>query len=394
LKKLSGYIFLLLFLIGQQSLHAQKDSIIYGLQGDEGNKGKVCLFSYNLKTNEKQVLYSFQETIGNSLVGSQIQMDDSIVYFLDNDDGVINSYNISSKKVSTLLYIYKVAYSIPIDYNKAKHKNHFLPYEHPKIIKGNDGNMYGLSSCRDSSCCSGILFGFDTKSLQYKVQHVFTDTDDILIEPNSDGLIQGKDGNLYGFCFGGSPHYYGVFFEYNLFKKEYKALIKFNGDDGDYPYGDIIQTQDGKLYGVTTQGGNGFGKELGDGVMYCYNPVTGEHTTVVEFDAATKGSNPTGDLIIGKDGCIYGIAEKWKKDILFRYNPVTTKYDILLIEDDASTIKSIMQAPDGNIYMGVNDTTGGAIIKLNPSTQKSTVVFKLGKEQYLLDHRKKIHMKG
>ena len=74
------------------------------------------------------------------------------------------------------------------------------------------------------------------------------------------GLVQGSDGNFYGTTLGGGAHNFGTVFAitpggtYSLIYS-FCSLGGTNCTDGAYPYAGLIQASDGKLYGVTSQGG-------------------------------------------------------------------------------------------------------------------------------------------
>ena len=78
--------------------------------------------------------------------------------------------------------------------------------------------------------------------------------------PN-DELVQASDGNFYGTTVGGGANGYGTVFAITS-DGAYSVIYSFcsvggtSCTDGAYPYAGLIQTSDGKLYGVTTQGGN------------------------------------------------------------------------------------------------------------------------------------------
>ncbi len=78
--------------------------------------------------------------------------------------------------------------------------------------------------------------------------------------PRKSGLIQGKDGNLYGTTGGGGSYFSngGTIFQLTLAGKLttlYSFCPQFPCTDGMNPQGTLYQTSDGTLYGTTMSGG-------------------------------------------------------------------------------------------------------------------------------------------
>ena len=78
----------------------------------------------------------------------------------------------------------------------------------------------------------------------------------------------------------------GVIFSYNIASSAYTKLKGFNGANGACPLGSLMQASDGKLYGMTSSGGNN-----GYGVAFSYDPVTSIYTKLSDFNGS-NGSNP------------------------------------------------------------------------------------------------------
>ena len=66
----------------------------------------------------------------------------------------------------------------------------------------------------------------------------------------TDGMILGKDGNLYGMTNSGGIHQYGVIYRFNPDTHIFDTLLNFNSTTGAHPYGSLLQLNN-KLYGMT-----------------------------------------------------------------------------------------------------------------------------------------------
>ena len=94
----------------------------------------------------------------------------------------------------------------------------------------------------------------------------------------------------------------GVIFEWDPIKNIYSKLVDFNGKvNGGYPDGSLLMAGNGRIYGVTGSGG-----ERDSGVLFEWNPVSGEFSKKCDFYGSQKGSHPTGSLIQANNGKIYG----------------------------------------------------------------------------------------
>ena len=113
------------------------------------------------------------------------------------------------------------------------------------------------------------------------------------------------DGGLYGTTQTGGTNFYsdgsgmGTAFRVTP-DGNLTTLIEFNGNDGASPLGQLAIGRQGELYGTTP--GGGYGNAFGTAFKLLTN---GTLTTLVTFDG-TNGAQPTGGLILGKDGNLYG----------------------------------------------------------------------------------------
>jgi hypothetical protein len=92
-----------------------------------------------------------------------------------------------------------------------------------------------------------------------------------------------------------------------------KVLWSFDGGkDGWGMGGGVIADASGNLYGVTVNGGDGtVGTDSGNGVAYMLAPPPAgkfkwKETVLYRFKPVDDGSGPTGTLLMGADGVLYG----------------------------------------------------------------------------------------
>ena len=130
------------------------------------------------------------------------------------------------------------------------------------------------------------------------------------------GLIQGKDGNLYGTtqyggggnCTGGCGTVFRISLNPATGVATETVLHAFQNDghDGVLPLAGVIQGSDGDLYGTTSQGGL-----IGWGTVFriSVNAATGKATERVLHafgNLVADGAYPYSGLVQGSDGVFYG----------------------------------------------------------------------------------------
>jgi uncharacterized repeat protein (TIGR03803 family) len=124
-------------------------------------------------------------------------------------------------------------------------------------------------------------------------------------------LIEGLDGNFYGTTLAGGSAFLGVVYRVTRLGK-ITILHSFNDGsvkgDGVGPSGGLIFGADGDLYGTTAYGGTTDSIWPGFGTIYKIT-LKGNLTILHNFgDGAVTGDgvNPTGALVLGRDGNFYG----------------------------------------------------------------------------------------
>jgi uncharacterized repeat protein (TIGR03803 family) len=201
-----------------------------------------------------------------------------------------------------------------------------------ELLQASDGNFYGTTLYGGTGLCPntgeggytgcGTIFRM-TPTGTVTTLYSFPYDTTTGIAPNgaypTAGLIQAKDGNLYGVAQqGGSPAAYecngpgcGTVFRISL-TGAFTLLHKFCGGnsptgcttvEGGQPEGHLVQAADGLLYGTTQQGGIG-----NQGTVFSIS--TGGALQTLHFfqqDSRTDGNAPYAPLVVGPDGkTLYG----------------------------------------------------------------------------------------
>lgn len=266
-------------------------------------------------------------------------------------------------------------YEIDLNGNQMSDVHAFSKYEgkqsRHEVLLADNNKLYGIAAggMFQFGC---ILYDYDPATGQYNILHDFFDPDAwIGISANAGYLMQASNGLIYGFNQNGGPGQDGQLFSYDPATAAFEYLADFDElTTGSVPVGVLVEASNGKLYGVTNEGGvcnygtifsydiqseilmqercfdwpdgadpvnglclasNGLlygmtnaGGGSGDGVIYSYEPGTGIYTLLHEFNTAAHGGKPYGRLYPASDGKLYGMASTGGLNgdgILFRYDP-------------------------------------------------------------------------
>ena len=261
-----------------------------------------------------------------------------------------------------------------VEYNFSTTENGYRPTG--SLIEASDGKLYGMTSLGELEGLTegyGVIFKYDPNNIpNYTTLHNFDRINEGAYPWGS--LIEASDGNLYGMTMHGvgGEDDKGVIFKYNINTFTDTTLYEFNGTDGAYPIGSLIEVSDGVFYGMTSKGG------VNDsGVIFKYDiNESVPYTKLYDFNR-TNGGEPQGSLVKGFDGKLYGMTLYGganNKGVIFKYDisdsvPYTKLYDFNGT-DGAYPYGSLIETSVGNFYGmttygGVNDS--GVVFKYNIS---------------------------
>jgi uncharacterized repeat protein (TIGR03803 family) len=134
------------------------------------------------------------------------------------------------------------------------------------LIQDSAGNLYGTAHAGgDPAFCGGfgcgVIFKLNPSGV-FTVLHKFTDSPDGE-DPVYGSLVRDSLGNLYGTTLNGGsldcPEGCGTVFKLDKHGNETILYTFTGGADGSLPLGGLVRDKAGNLYGMTTQGGVGFG---------------------------------------------------------------------------------------------------------------------------------------
>ncbi len=254
---------------------------LYGMTRYGGSSGHGVIFEYNPTSDVFTKKLSFNGTnYGSKPRGSLLQATNGKLYGLTyyggtNNRGVIFEYNFSN---NTIIKKIDFAYSTNGSYPAGN------------LIQATNGKLYGLTYMGGDNG-DGVLFEYDP------ITSVFikkVDLDDVNTGKDPQGsLIQSYNGKLYGMSLSGGVYDGGTIFEYDIFNNILTKNFYFNGPSkGKRPWGSLMQTYSGELYGMTEYDGS-----IGYGVLFEYNPFSEIYTNKINFNGTSNGGRPRGSMI-------------------------------------------------------------------------------------------------
>ncbi len=298
------------------------------------------------------------------------------------------------------------------------------------VIFDKQGNLYGATSdggyaCLPQGC--GTVFevspptqkaGAWSETTIYTFQGAFGGSSDGLTPVG--GVIIDLQGNLYGTtAYGGSGpcillgSKVGCGMVYELSPPTQKGgqwteTILYNfqgGNDGDFPWGDLIFDKHGNLYGATQFGGgqgNTCNQYFGGncGTVFKVSPPKQQGGTWTEeilhsYGGGADGANPNGDLILDGNGDIYGLTNAggnqdcnygsgqvgcgtafklnppkkkgstWSEQLLHRFDRTNS--------DGGNPVAGLLLDSKGNLYgttLNGGQGPGGIVFRLAPPSSK------------------------
>jgi uncharacterized repeat protein (TIGR03803 family) len=294
------------------SLMQASNGKLYGMTHLGGANGLGVLFEYNPATGTYTKKLDFNGAANGSYPqGSLMQASNGLLYGMTsqggaNGMGVLFEYNPATS-----------TYTKKLDFNGATNGSN--PYG--SLMQASNGLLYGMAYSGGANGM-GVLFEYNPATGTYTKKFDFNGAANGSYPLGS--LMQASNGLLYGMTRLGGANGLGVLFEYNPTTGTYTKKLDFNGaTNGSNPYGSLMQAPNGLLYGMTTNGGTSSG-----GVLFEYNPATSTYTKKLDFNGP-NGSYPRGSLMQASNGLLYGMTLNGGANgfgVLLEYNPATSTY--------------------------------------------------------------------
>ncbi|MCB9252119.1 MAG: hypothetical protein H6605_06600 [Flavobacteriales bacterium] len=223
-----------------------------------------------------------------------------------------------------------------------------------------NGKLIGLSSGGGVHINRGMIYTFDTSS--GKINNLLEFNTSYGGNNDNGSLMLASNGLLYGTTLEGGKEKLGVLYSINPKTSEKKILYQFlnTGDKGHSPKTKLIQSEDGKIWGLTIKGGY-----YDDGTIFSFDTGSNQINWEYEFKGGNDGSAPIGNLVFDESGILYGTTLQGglnRTGTLFCYNPKTKTF---------AKLGDFQDTVSGNYPNGyLSYTTSGKILGLTGSGGK------------------------
>ena len=259
-------------------------------------------------------------------------------------------------------------------------------YPQGTLVDANDGNFYGTTP-QGGASNYGTIFKI-TPAGAFTLLYSFTGGTD---GRYPGALVQASNGNFYGTALGGGNNNCygdngcGVIYKITP-QGVFSKIYQFDGDPNGQNPRWLMQGRDGNFYGTTTGFGS-IGCDLNCGTVFRVTP-NGGLTTLHIFNGP-DGSFPSGQLLQASDGNFYGTTwEGGPLDLgtVFKITPngvFTSLYSFCQVGnclDGASPVSGVMQTRDGTLWgtTGEGGTFGcstcGTIFKITTTGNLTTLL--------------------
>ncbi|CAN5611462.1 hypothetical protein BH10BAC2_BH10BAC2_05760 [soil metagenome] len=339
---------ILFFLFLSQLTKAQ--DILTGLTSNGGTEGRGTAFSIKTNGTSFSIIKAFADW-GKNPWGDLLNGGDSFYYGTSSVGGTNNSGSIFKATATGVVTVLRQLVYATDGAN---------PYG--ELIKGSDGNFYGLTSSGGSTS-HGTIFKITPAGVFTVIRHL----------SSADGsgprghLVIGADGNFYGATYTGGANGYGTIFKMTPTGSTFTVLRSLSSaTDGANCYGSLVKGSDNNFYGTTNGGGT-----FGQGTIFKITPA-GVFTVLRHMNNA-DGVHSQSDLIQATDGNFYGMAYSGGANFGGTVFKITSGGTFTVLRNFSATTDgqgpygSLLQGTDGNFY-GMTSSgganSGGTIFKI------------------------------
>lgn len=379
------------------------DGLLYGTSTGGGKTGRGTVFRLAKDGSGYQVLAHFGDALGAILVGEVTEdpdhwlygttvyggdFDQGTVYRVHRDGGVpeiLHSFDPLKEEgtlpmtrlvlVGTTLFGTTsqggvnnkgTAFRIEADGSGFQVLRHFTGVrddgdQASAFCVGAEGTLFGTTQY-GGVAAYGTVFGLDPDGTDYRVVHSFLLAGGDGQSPRSTPLL-GSDQALYGTTIDGGSFGRGSIFKVGRDGTGYAVLHSFAVSDleGTQPFGSLVESADGRLYGTTYLGGAGRA-----GTLYRLHKDGTGFEVVHSLTGATDGQHTYAGLARGTDGMLYGVTlagGPGGKGTIFRLNPNTSDFSMMHSlatsgVEGAQPLGGLLDGDDGYLYG--TTSSGGA----------------------------------
>jgi len=334
------------------------NGLLYGITYEGGLSNEGVLFEYDPGANTIVKKVDFSSINGVHPYCTLIQAPNGLVYGTTSEGGTTDN---------GVLFVFNTSfgtYTKIVDFSASTGVN-----PDGILAVAPNGKLYG-TCMSGGNHDKGTIFEYDFSSSTFRK---VVDFNDQLGNKPKGGLVLHEDGYLYGVCLEGGINDEGTLFRFDPENETIVKLLDFYGEDyGEEPLKTLYAANDGTLYGTTSYGGLTNG-----GVLFQYNPQTNVFVKKFDFGTSDTGAVPKGGLLKANDGKLYGLTTEgglYGCGVLFDYDFQTNTYTMnYSLDDNVGCVPecTLTQASNGLLY-GVTNYNGGYLFQYDIATQTAS----------------------
>ncbi|MBK7998227.1 MAG: hypothetical protein IPK15_05715 [Verrucomicrobia bacterium] len=237
-----------------------------------------------------------------------------------------------------------------------------------EVVDGPEGKLYG-TTFQGGATDKGVAYRIAKDGTEFELLHEFGADESDGANPVGN-LLVGRDGWIYGTCFAGGTTNAGTIFRLRPDGTDYSTLRQLTAEDGSAIQAGLIEARDGRLYGTASRGG---ADDLG--TVFGLNTDGSDFAVVHEFDG-TDGTSPVANLLEGSDGALYGSTREGGVSgfgTLFRVSGRDRRFAVLWDFwgggwDGFRPFCALVEGSDGALYgttAGGGTAEGGILFRIN-----------------------------
>lgn len=285
----------------QATLLPASDGYFYGTARFGGNANKGTIFKFDTATNTITKVHEFNGTThGEQPMCTLLEVSENKLYGTTWDGGAYGEGTIFELDISGTSAVFTKKIDFDGDNGRGCTNS---------LFKASNGKIYGMTAVGGTvESGYGTIFEYDPGTNALTVHHEFNHYDGR--NPYS-SFLEASNGLLYGMTAVGGTNSAGdlidagTIFTFDPSDNSSTSFHTFeNPNDGNTPWGDLIEHSNGNIYGLTRQGGTG-----GDGVIFELDPETNTVTKIYSF-AFGGVKHPRGTLFETTDGKLLGQTEQ------------------------------------------------------------------------------------
>jgi uncharacterized repeat protein (TIGR03803 family) len=239
--------------------------------------------------------------------------------------------------------------------------------ENLKTTYYSKGVYYGVSP-KGGDFDGGVIFIYNPENQDVTNVHSFKNSMD---EEQENGILpvgrflKTSDGKLYGVTTDGGDPYgahnvgYGIIYRFDTSGNIFTKLYDFKLETGALPYSPLMQASNGKIYGTYTSGGPGNAAGI-----YSFDLTTGIYKA--EYSFTIFDGSPRGILTEAAPGKLFGtlLPERYTNDgraFVFDINTGKAAFIHIFQGDNPKTPEEFVDGGDGKLYA----VSGDELISIN-----------------------------